>query len=116
MRLTAAILAVVAEALALVIGVIAVFRFGLEAGLVIAVALSFSAPVAVAGGLQHFTRGRWIVTPWVAAAPVWIAVAAMSRLFTSFRIFADGDTPRWEMLAVVAAAAALGGAVATRPR
>ena len=114
MRVTAAALAAIVEALALVIGAIAVFRFGL-AGLVIAVTLCFSAPVAVAGGLQHFTRGHWIVTPWIAAAPVWIVVAAMSRLFSSFRVFANVDTPRWEMLAVVAAAAALGGAMSIRP-
>jgi hypothetical protein len=115
-RLGMAVAAGLLEALALVASFLSIWFLGSPWGVPLAVAFAMSAPVlaSLLAGRVFSTLARTI--PLLAAAPVWILIAFLSRFFSSLEAFVNMDAIRWDGIVWVAAAAAFGAAIATKPR
>ena len=109
-----AVLLAIAQIAAGLAGVAVLMEFGLHAGLPLAAAIIMLTPLVAAWGGRTLLRSRCVISPFTVAAPVWVAAAGMSWLFTSYDFFLSGDVPHPVAFLILAVAAIVGAIAGTR--
>lgn len=103
----------VAQAAAGVAAVLTVMQFGISAGPLPAVGIIMVTPWSIAFVCRLVLKKRSVIRPVIVAAPVWVAVAVMSSLFTSLDFFLSGHAANGVALLILFVAAIIGAVIGT---